>query len=59
MKAGAMDFLTKPVAYEILLEAVNRSLAFFLRQQDQRRLIAVTANFHTLSHRRDRRSLNV
>ena len=52
MKAGAMDFLVKPVESRMLLEAINRSLSFFGRQQERRRLIATwKAAFDTLSER--------
>jgi FixJ family two-component response regulator len=52
MKAGAMDFLVKPVEFEILLEAVNRALAFFRRQQQQKQqLTRWQSAFQTLSHR--------
>jgi len=52
MKAGAVDFLTKPVKREVLLEAVQRALALDARQRtigdEARRL---QAHFTSLTQR--------
>ncbi|MET0814557.1 MAG: LuxR C-terminal-related transcriptional regulator [Pseudoxanthomonas sp.] len=52
MKAGAVEFLTKPFRDQDLLDAVNAGLARdYLRRQDERSLGALRARFEVLTPR--------
>jgi RNA polymerase sigma factor (sigma-70 family) len=52
MKDGAVDFLTKPVKREILLEAIERALERDVKQRSSREQRSqLSARFHSLSDR--------
>ncbi|MBA2920865.1 response regulator [Sphingomonas sp. MAH-20] len=52
MKAGAVDFLTKPVRDQVLLDAVNAALARDAQQQSEAELVAQNLErFQTLTPR--------
>jgi FixJ family two-component response regulator len=52
MKAGAVDFLPKPVRAEVLLQAVRTAVARDIRQRHSREAVdAVAARFKTLTSR--------
>jgi FixJ family two-component response regulator len=52
MKAGAVDFLTKPVRDQVLLDAVNAALARDAQQQSEAELVAPNLErFQTLTPR--------
>jgi FixJ family two-component response regulator len=52
MKAGAIEFLTKPVRHQDLLDAIQRAIAQDgARCEEQRRIAAIRTNFDKLTAR--------
>ena len=52
MKAGAIEFLTKPVRHQDLLDAIQRAIAQDgARCEEQRRIVAIRTNFDKLTAR--------
>lgn len=52
MKAGAMDFLTKPVNNQLLLECINKAIDYDLKQYHHRlQRENITVRFNTLTIR--------
>jgi FixJ family two-component response regulator len=52
MKAGAVEFLTKPVRHQDLLDAIQRALAQDrIRREDEKAVAELRASFETLTQR--------